>query len=99
LPPPRLPGKRRPGYWGVLARMSWWLGRAHGAESRRQAELRAQAADATLTARAPSGERVILFAHGWFNRMMRPVLLNQGWRCVEDKGDAYWSYRRYVKRR
>ena len=29
--------------------------------------------------------------------MMRPVLLRQGWRCVEDGGDNYWSYRRYEK--
>jgi hypothetical protein len=29
---------------------------------------------------------------------MRPVLRRQGWRCVEDQGDAYWAYRRYEKR-
>jgi hypothetical protein len=40
---------------------------------------------------------VVLCAHGWFNRMMRPVLKSQGWREVEDHGDRYWSYRRYEK--
>jgi hypothetical protein len=29
--------------------------------------------------------------------MMRPVLRKQGWREVEDGGDAYWSFRRYEK--
>jgi broad specificity phosphatase PhoE len=98
LPPPRIWGKRRPGHWGVLARLSWWLGRAREGETRKQAELRAEAAVATLTARALRGENVLLCAHGWFNRMMRPVLVRQGWRCVEDHGDAYWSYRLYRKR-
>lgn len=99
LPPPPIPGRRSPRVWGVWSRISWWLGRHDGAESRRAAELRAEAAAATLTARALRGENVLLCAHGWFNRMMRPVLLSQGWRCVEDGGDLYWSFRRYEKSR
>lgn len=99
LPPPPLPGRRSPRAWGVLARVAWWFGRAAGQESRRQAEQRAEAAAATLTSRALRGENVLLCAHGWFNRMMRPVLRAQGWRCVEDGGDSYWSYRRYERAR
>lgn len=98
LPPPPLWGKRRPGHWGVWARMAWWLGRHEGQESRRAAEVRAEAAVATLTAQALRGQNVLLCAHGWFNRMMRPVLRRQGWRETENRGDAYWSYRRYEKR-
>ncbi|MGE0597651.1 MAG: histidine phosphatase family protein [Hyphomonadaceae bacterium] len=98
LPPPPIVGRRTPRTWGVFARIAWWFGRAAGGESRQEAELRAEAAAATLTARALRGENVLLCAHGWFNRMMRPVLLSQGWRCVEDGGDTYWSFRRYEKR-
>jgi broad specificity phosphatase PhoE len=98
LPPPRVGGQLRPGHWGVLARVSWWLGQSASGETRWEAELRAEAAVATLSARALRGENVLLCAHGWFNRMMRPVLRRQGWRCVEDQGDAYWAYRRYEKR-
>lgn len=98
LPPPPLWGRRTPRAWGVYARISWWLGRAAGRETRRAAEQRAEAAVATLTARALRGETVVLVAHGWFNRMMRPVLKRQGWREVEDHGDTYWSFRRYEKR-
>jgi|CXWL01.1.fsa_nt_gi broad specificity phosphatase PhoE len=97
LPPPNIPGLRTPGLWGAWARVSWWFGNAAGLETRQQAELRAEAAVATLTARALRGENVMLCAHGWFNRMMRPVLRAQGWREVENKGDRYWSHRRYVK--
>ena len=97
LPPPPLPGRWTPRLWGALARCAWWLGRDAGQESKPEAKQRAQAAVATLSARALRGENVILLAHGWFNRMMRPVLRAQGWRCVEDQGDVYWSYRRYVK--
>jgi hypothetical protein len=99
LPPPPIWGKRTPRHWGVLARIAWWLGRADGEESRGEAELRAHAAAATLTARALRGENVVLMAHGWFNRMMRTVLRQSGWRCVEDGGDAYWSFRRYEYRK
>jgi broad specificity phosphatase PhoE len=99
LPPPPLPGKHTPGAWGVWARCAWWLGRHDGQESRTEAEMRAEAATATLTARALRGENVLLCAHGWFNRMMRPILKRQGWREVEDGGDRYWSYRRYEKMR
>jgi broad specificity phosphatase PhoE len=97
LPPPPVWGKRRPRSWGVLARIAWWMGRHDGMESRREAEVRAEAAVATLTAQALRGQNVILCAHGWFNRMMRPVLKRQGWREMEDQGDRYWSFRRYEK--
>jgi broad specificity phosphatase PhoE len=97
LPPPPIWGKHRPGSWGVLARAAWWLGRHDGQESRQEAEVRAEAAVATLTAQALRGQNVLLCAHGWFNRMMRPILKRQGWREVENRGDRYWSYRRYEK--
>ncbi|MBL8537957.1 MAG: histidine phosphatase family protein [Hyphomonadaceae bacterium] len=98
LPPPPLWGKRRPGHWGVVARIAWWFGRHEAGESRKDAEVRAEAAVATLTSQALRGQNVLLCAHGWFNRMMRPVLRAQGWREVENRGDQYWSYRRYEKR-
>ena len=97
LPPPPIWGKHRPGSWGVAARMAWWFGRHDGHETRQEAEVRAEAAVATLTAQALRGQNVVLCAHGWFNRMMRPILRRQGWREVENRGDAYWSYRRYEK--
>jgi broad specificity phosphatase PhoE len=97
LPPPALFGRRSPRAWGVWSRAAWWLGGHEDGESRREAEVRAEAAVATLTAQALRGQNVLLCAHGWFNRMMRPVLKSQGWREVEDQGDRYWSLRRYVR--
>jgi len=99
LPPPPLWGRHSPSAWGVWARAAWWMGRHEGGESREQAELRAEAAVATLTSQALRGRNVVLCAHGWFNRMMRPVLRRQGWREVEDGGDGYWAFRRYEKTR
>lgn len=98
LPPPHFWGKRKPRRWGVYARISWWLGWSQGGESRKEAEQRAEAAAATLAAQALRGQNVALAAHGWFNRMMRPVLLSWGWKCVHDGGDGYWSWRKYVRR-
>lgn len=97
LPPPAIYGRRSPRAWGVWSRISWWFGGHEDGETRHEAEVRAEAAVATLTAQALRGQNVLLCAHGWFNRMMRPILKQQGWREVEDGRDHYWSYRRYEK--
>lgn len=98
LPPPSLPWKMQARTWGVFARCSWWLGFSRDGESRAQAEVRAAAAAEKLVQAAQSGG-VSLFAHGWFNRMLRPELQRQGWTCVRDGGDGYWSWRRYELKR
>ena len=94
LPPPPMPGRFSARTWGVYARCSWWLGMARGKETRLQAEIRAEEAVAILMEAAQHGD-VALFAHGWFNRMMRPVLKRHGYVCVRDGGDDYWSWRKY----
>ncbi|MCC5996921.1 MAG: histidine phosphatase family protein [Oceanicaulis sp.] len=97
LPPPPWPGRFNARTWGVFARCTWWLGAARGRETRQQAELRARQAAAMLVEAASDGP-VALFAHGWFNRMLRPALRVQSWRCVIDGRDGYWSWRRYERR-
>lgn len=99
LPPPPVLGRRSPSEWGVWARCAWWMGLSGGQESRKAAEARAELAADRLIAHAEAGQNVLLCAHGWFNRMMRPVLLERGWRCAIDGGDNYWSFRRYEKQR
>ena len=94
LPPPQMPGRFQARTWGAFARCSWWLGHARGRESRPQAERRADAAAQALVDAARAGP-VSLFAHGWFNRMLRPALARRGWVCVRDGGDTYWAWRRY----
>lgn len=98
LPPPPLPGRYNPGAWGVLARAAWWCGMSGEEESRREADARAHRAALFLIAKAETGENVLLLAHGWFNRMIRPHLRKQGWACRTDGGDKYWSHRLYVQR-
>ena len=98
LPPPPLPLKLQARTWGVYARCSWWLGFSRDGESRAQAEVRAAAAAEKLVEASQDGA-VALFAHGWFNRMLRPELKRQGWTCVRDGGDGYWSWRRYELKR
>ncbi|PWE16955.1 histidine phosphatase family protein [Marinicauda salina] len=94
LPPPPFPGRMSARTWGVPARCAWWLGFARGKESRGQAERRAAQAADRLVEAARTGP-VMLFAHGWFNRMLRPALKRRGYACVRDGGDVYWSWRRY----
>lgn len=98
LPPPRLKGiKFLPKTWNVLARTAWMGGHSLDGESVREARARAAKSAAVLHEEALDA-KVYLAAHGWFNRMIRPELKKLGWKCVEDGGDAYWSYRVYVYR-
>lgn len=95
LPPPPLCGLRvLPRTWNILARTAWIAGHSLEGESHREARRRARLAATRLHEAARDG-KVYLAAHGWFNRMLRPELARLGWSCVEDGGDAYWSYRVY----
>jgi broad specificity phosphatase PhoE len=100
LPPPILPGWIRflPRMWNMLARAAWLGGHSLDGESVSQARQRAKRAARVLSEHADQGQIVVLAAHGWFNRMMRPPLLSMGWRCVHDGGDSYWSYRVYRRK-
>lgn len=101
LPPPRWPAPVRclPKTWNKIARVAWLLGHSDGDEGRRDAERRAARAAERLEREASGGGDVVLAAHGWFNRMIRPELIRRGWRCVRDGGDAYWSFRVYERAR
>jgi len=99
LPAPPVPLLRLlPSTWDVASRALWWLGMSRGEESRAEAETRVYAAVTELEKHAQTSGDVLLCAHGWFNRMMRPVLQGRGWDCVFDGRDNYWAFRIYEKR-
>lgn len=100
LPPPRMIGHMRPKNWNKIARLLWMLGHAGGEEHVRDAKRRAARAAEELirTAEQSGGRDVVLAAHGWFNRMLRPQLKRRGWANVHDGGDKYWSFRVYEKK-
>jgi len=98
LPPPRMRGTMRPKNWNKIARLLWMLGHSGGEEHVRDAKRRAAKAASVLVETAGEGRDVVLAAHGWFNRMLRPELKKRGWANVHDGGDKYWSYRIYQKK-
>jgi broad specificity phosphatase PhoE len=94
LPPPRINLiPMRPKNWNKWARLLWMMGHSGGEEHVRDAKRRAAKA-----AEDNAGRDVVLAAHGWFNRMLRPQLKKRGWVNVHDGGDKYWSFRIYQKR-
>ncbi len=97
LPPPHLPDfiRFRPRFWGVIARISWYLGHSRDQETRQQSEVRAEEGADWLSSQAHEHGSVGLLAHGWFNRMLRVCLEARGWTCVYDGRDSHWSYRIY----
>lgn len=95
LPSPYFGGlKLRPKTWGVLARIVWYVGWSDGMESHKDARLRANKMAEKLADRASGGKMVLVTAHGWYNRMLKGSLMNQGWKCVSQNGDLHWSHRR-----
>lgn len=100
LPPPEWPAWIRlsPPTWGFLARLWWlWFDHNEGQETAREANRRAEAAAARLTALADGGQDVLLIAHGWFNHMLGKALRRSGWRRTAGRGFKYWSMRRYER--
>jgi broad specificity phosphatase PhoE len=100
LPPPPWPEFIRlsPKVWGAVSRAYWWFGRHDGQESRPEAESRARAAAARLSAEAEKGSNVVLLAHGYFNHMVGVELKRLGWKHVSGRGYRYWSTRRFERR-
>jgi broad specificity phosphatase PhoE len=101
LPAPKLGiFPMRPKNWNKIARLLWMLGHSGGEEHVSDAKRRAAKAAELLvqTAQESGGRDVVLAAHGWFNRMLRPQLKKRGWANVHDGGDKYWSFRIYQKR-
>jgi broad specificity phosphatase PhoE len=100
LPPPALPSwiRMSPKLWGFLARFWWWYFNHHeGAETRREAEARADRAAAMLAGMAASGQDVVVLAHGFFNFMIGRSLRRLGWRMTDSQGFKYWSTRRFER--
>jgi broad specificity phosphatase PhoE len=85
-----------PRWWGVIARIWWWLfDHNEGQESRREAERRADLAAGRLEAEAARGATVMVVAHGFFNLMIGRALEARGWRRTLDQGFRYWCARRF----
>jgi broad specificity phosphatase PhoE len=100
LPPPNLPSWIRlsPRTWGFLARFWWWFFNHHeGAETRREAEGRADRAAAMLVREAETGHDVVVLAHGFFNYMIGRSLRRMGWRMTASQGFKYWSVRKFER--
>jgi len=98
LPPPRWGARYLPKTWNKIARVVWLMGHHDGDEHVKEARKRAGKAADMLIDAATDGRDVVLAAHGWFNRMVRPELQRRGWTCTHDGGDKYWSFRIYQKR-
>ena len=99
LPPPLCPDffKLSPKAWGVISRISWWLGGHGGEETRQGAQRRAVQAARLLDEAARKGEDVLVVAHGFFNTMIGLELRRLGWRLVKGRGWRYWSTRYYQR--
>ncbi len=99
LPPPHFPSfiKLKPRTWGVISRTAWWFfAHTEGAESKREANLRADAAAERLVAATEGGATVLLLAHGFFNLMVGRALKRRGWRQAAGRGYKYWATRRFT---
>jgi broad specificity phosphatase PhoE len=86
--PMRLPLK----YWTVGARIQWFLGiNLEGIESFGEARARAREAARMLDSVSVEKEKVVLVAHGMFNRFVARYLRKHGWTEIREGDDGYLS--------
>lgn len=98
LPSPHLgPFKFRPKTWGTLARVVWFVGWSDGMESHKEARIRANRMALRLADHAKGGKTILVTAHGWYNRMLKGSLKQQGWKCISQNGDLHWSHRIFIR--
>ena len=98
LPSPWLgPVKLRPKTWGTLSRIVWFYGLIGSEERVTAARARANAVTDRLQTEAAAGRLIVVFAHGWFNRMMGTQLRRKGWKITKNQGDLHWKFRRYER--
>lgn len=89
--------KLRPKSWGTLSRIVWFYGVINSEERVSAARVRAKVAAAILADNANEQRMVVVFAHGWFNRMMGTQLRKRGWKMTKNQGDLHWKYRRWER--
>ncbi|MEL7028821.1 MAG: histidine phosphatase family protein [Pseudomonadota bacterium] len=96
LPAPPAPFlKLRPGVWGVVSRVYWFVGYSPQIESHAGAWRRVFRAADKLIATSQTGD-VLLCAHGYFNWMLDKALRRRGLRRLHNGGNHYWAWRTYA---
>lgn len=86
-----------PVFWGITARVIWWLGYSGGGESRYEVELRVrEAADRLIELAADCGGDVLLCGHGWFNHMAARELKRRGWIKIKGGGERFWDHKTFA---
>ena len=100
LPPPAWPDaiKLSPRTWGVISRISWWIGHHGKEESRKEAQKRSVEAARLLHEMACRGDDVLVVAHGFFNSMIGRELRRLGWHRTKGRGWRYWSTRYFERK-
>ena len=87
---PRLP----PLFWAAIFRILWFFGYARGAESIKEAKIRARAAARKLASLAEQGP-VLFMGHGIINRLIAKELTALGWAGSIEQKCEYWSINVY----
>lgn len=85
-----------PHTWLIVFRLFWFLGLAHGLESRSAVQQRAKQATYDLIAAAEQRDRIFSMGHGLMNRLISRELVRQGWKKTQDEGAGYWGWVTYV---
>nr|WP_275581999.1 histidine phosphatase family protein [Bacillus ectoiniformans] len=99
LPELNLPSiiKLKPSAWLVLSRIIWLAGFSHQAESYKEAKIRARQAAKQLSALTQHHRQIVLFGHGFFNRMIASELQSIGWRGRRRPRAKHWHAATYKR--
>jgi len=84
--------KLSPNMWLIIFRILWFLGYSKNCESYKNAKQRAKKAASKLTKLAKEYNKIILFGHGIFNRLILREMISRDWEVTKKIESQNWGY-------
>jgi len=84
--------KLSPNMWLIIFRILWFLGYSKNCESYKNAKQRAKKAASKLTKLAKEYNKIILFGHGIFNRLILREMISRDWKIMKKIESQNWGY-------
>ena len=84
--------KLSPNMWLIIFRILWFFGYSRNCESYKDTKQRAKKASLELVKLSKEHDKIILFGHGIFNRLILKEMISKGWKNTKKLESKNWGY-------
>ncbi len=84
--------KLSPNIWLIIFRILWFFGYSRNCESYKDIKQRAKKASSKLIKLSKEHDKIILFGHGVFNRLILKEMISKGWKNTKKLESKNWGY-------